>query len=72
MTSPNPWSLVPAADYEAYMGPEGADLLAPLSAVFQEAWLAAQPERVLVVGCATGNGLEHVDPAVTRRVAEVQ
>jgi SAM-dependent methyltransferase len=68
MTSPNPWSLVPAADYESSMGPEGADLLAPLSAVFQEAWLAAQPERVLVVGCATGNGLEHVDPAVTSRV----
>jgi SAM-dependent methyltransferase len=68
MTSPNPWSLVPAADYEQQMGPQGADQLAPLSSIFQEAWLATQPERVLVVGCATGNGLEHVDPAVTRRV----
>jgi SAM-dependent methyltransferase len=68
MPSPNPWSLVPAADYERYMGADGLDQLAPLSALFQEAYLAAQPDRVLVVGCATGNGLEHVAPAVTRRV----
>ncbi len=68
MTSPNPWSLVPAADYERHMGAGGADQLAPLSTLFQEAYLAAQPGRVLVVGCATGNGLEHIAPAVTRRV----
>jgi len=68
MSAPNPWSVVPAADYERHMGPEGVDQLAPLSALFQEAVLGAQPDRVLVVGCGTGNGLEHVDPAVTRRV----
>jgi SAM-dependent methyltransferase len=68
MTSPNPWTVVPAAEYERHMGPEGLDVTAPLSAVFQEAYLAAQPDRVLVVGCGTGNGLEHVDPAVTQRV----
>ncbi len=68
MSTPNPWCVVPAADYERHMGPEGVDQLAPLSSLFQEAWLGAQPDRVLVVGSATGNGLEHVDPAVTRRV----
>ncbi|MCM2334657.1 MAG: class I SAM-dependent methyltransferase [Anaeromyxobacteraceae bacterium] len=68
MSTPNPWCVVPAADYERHMGPEGVDQLAPLSALFQEAWLGAQPDRELVVGSATGNGLEHVDPAVTRRV----
>lgn len=68
MTSPNPWCVVPAADYERHMGPEGLDQTAPLSALFQEAWLGAQPDRLLVVGSATGNGLEHVDPAVTRRI----
>ncbi len=68
MSTPNPWSLVPAADYERYMGPAGLDQLATLSSLFQEAYLGAQPDRVLVIGCATGNGLEHVDPAVTRRV----
>jgi SAM-dependent methyltransferase len=68
MANLNPWSLVPASEYERHLGPSGADQLAPLSALFQEAYLAAQPDRVLLVGCALGNGLEHVDPADTRRV----
>jgi SAM-dependent methyltransferase len=73
MSAPNPWSLVQAADYERYMGagPEGLDQLAPLSALFQEVVLASQPDRILLVGCSTGNGLEHVDPSVTRRVVGV-
>ncbi len=71
MNAPNPWSVVQAADYERHMGPEGLDQLGPLSALFQEAVLAAQPDRLLLVGCATGNGLEHVDPSVTRRIVGV-
>ncbi len=71
MSTPNPWTVVPAADYERHMGPEGVDQLAPLSAIFQEAYVAAQPDRVLVVGCSTGNGLEHVNPAVTKRIVGV-
>ena len=68
MSAPNPWTVVQASDYEQYMGPQGLDQLAPLSSLFQESYLAAQPDRVLVLGSATGNGLEHVDPAVTRQV----
>ncbi len=71
MSTPNPWTVVPAADYERHMGPEGADQLAPLSAIVQESYLAAQPDRLLVLGCGTGNGLEHVDPAVTQRIVGV-
>jgi SAM-dependent methyltransferase len=71
MSTPNPWTVVPAADYEAHMGPSGADQLAPLSQLFQEVYLSAQPDRVLVPGCATGNGLEHVDPSITKRVVGV-
>ena len=68
MTTPNPWTVVPAADYERHMGPQGVDQLAPLSAIFEEVYAAAQPDRLLVLGCATGNGLEHVNPAVTKRI----
>jgi hypothetical protein len=68
MSTPNPWCIVPATDYERHMGPAGVDQLASLSALFQEAYLGAQPDRALLVGVATGNGLEHVDPAVTRRM----
>src|SRR5690349_6145305 len=71
MSTPNPWTVVPAADYERHMGPDGVNQLAPLSQLFQEVYLAAQPDRVLVLGCATGNGLEHVDPSVTKRVVGV-
>jgi len=71
MATPNPWTVVPAADYEAHMGPAGADQLAPLSQIFQEVYAATQPDRLLVLGCATGNGLEHVNPAVTRRIVGV-
>jgi SAM-dependent methyltransferase len=71
MSTPNPWTVVQAADYERHMGPDGLDQLAPLSQLFQQAYLAAQPDRLLVVGCGTGNGLEHVDPAVTQRVVGV-
>jgi SAM-dependent methyltransferase len=68
---PSPWTLVPAADYEAHMGPDGADQLAPLSSILGKALGALKPARLLVLGVATGNGLEHVDPAVTRRVVGV-
>ena len=71
MGTPNPWTVVPAPDYERHMGPDGVDQLAPLSSAFQEAYLAAQPDRVLVLGCSTGNGLEHVNPAVTQRIVGV-
>ncbi len=71
MSTPNPWTVVPAADYERHMGPGGVDQLAPLSTIFQEVYLAAQPDRLLLVGCSTGNGLEHVNPAVTQRIVGV-
>ncbi len=71
MITPNPWSVVPASEYEAHMGPQGVDQLAPLSQIFQEVYVATQPDRVLVLGCTTGNGLEHVDPGVTKRIVGV-
>lgn len=71
MSTPNPWTIVQSADYEKHMGPDGVDQLAPLSSLFQEAYLAAQPDRVLLLGCATGNGLEHVNPAITQKVTGV-
>jgi predicted TPR repeat methyltransferase len=71
MNTLNPWSVVAAPDYDRHMGPDGLDQLAPLAALFQEAVLSAQPDRLLVLGCGVGHGLEHVDPAVTRRVVGV-
>lgn len=71
MSTPNPWTVVLASDYERHMGPDGVDQLGPLASIFQEVYLASQPDQVLVLGCGVGNGLEHVDPAVTKRVVGV-
>jgi len=71
MSIPNPWSLVSAAAYEEHLGSAGAGLLSPLSALFQKVYAARHPMRLAVLGVATGNGLEHVDPAITRRVVGV-
>ncbi len=63
-----PWLAVTAAEYEALMGPDGLDLLEPLSRAFAQVYRAARPARVLVLGCGTGAGIEHVDPSLTARV----
>ncbi len=67
----HPWLHIPAADYEGHMGPAGVDQLAPLSRSFADVYRRLLPPRVAVLGCATGNGFEHVDLAVTRRLVGV-
>jgi hypothetical protein len=71
MPRANPWTLVPAAEYERHMGPEGTDQLRPLAAILGRAYADLRPRRLLVLGVATGNGLEHVDPGITERVVGV-
>jgi SAM-dependent methyltransferase len=39
-----------------------------LNRLFAEALAATRPRGVLVAGCSTGNGLEHLDPRVTRKI----
>ena len=50
------------------MSSPGVGQIAALSDALAEACTRTRPERLLVVGCATGNGFEHVDPRVTQRV----
>lgn len=64
----NPWLEVPLADYEGHMRSPDVDQLGPLSRLFADALRRHRPESVAVLGVAGGNGLEHVDPAVTRRI----
>lgn len=67
----NPWLTIPAADYDGHMGPDHADQLGPLSEVFAEVYRETRPARLAFLGCATGNGLEHVDPAITERAIAI-
>lgn len=71
MSPANPWTTVTAAEYERHMGPEGVDQLRPLSAILGRACAHLRPRRLLVLGIATGNGLEHVNPGITERVVGV-
>ena len=71
MAEPNPWLAITAADYEGHMGPQGADQLAPLSAIFGQVYRAVRPRRLALLGCATGNGLEHVDPGISKQIVGV-
>jgi len=59
---------VPAADYEGHMGSPGVRQLEFLSRVFGEFMREFEPESLVVLGCATGNGLEHIERGRVRRL----
>ena len=67
----NPRLEVPLADYENHMNSAGVEQSAALSELFADALAYCLPESVAVIGIAGGNGLEHVDSHVTRRVVGI-
>ena len=68
---PNPWLSIPLEDYEGHMGCAGVRQLSVLSELFKRALDRCLPESVAVLGIAGGNGLEHIDDAVTKRIVGV-
>ena len=67
----NPWLQIPASDYEDHMSlPEVAQAQA-LNRLMGSALKEYTPESIAVIGCTTGNGFEHIDAALTRRVVGV-
>ena len=64
----NPWLDIDVADYIGHMHSPGVDQGPILNGLLREALQDLRAGTVLVVGCSTGNGLEHVDPAITRSV----
>ena len=64
----NPWLSVPAADYEGHMGSPNVRQLELLSRVFGELMVEFDPESLLLLGCATGNGLENIGRGRLRRL----
>jgi trans-aconitate methyltransferase len=67
----NPWLNIPAADYEGHMGSPNVDQLSFLANTFREALVLHDCETVAMLGCATGNGLEHVSRDATQRVTAI-
>jgi hypothetical protein len=64
----HPWLSVPLRDYEAHMNSASVAQLAPLAEMFGEALRTFRPDSVAILGVAGGNGLDRIDPAVTRRI----
>lgn len=60
----NPWLKIPYTDYENHMMEVGqAQVLSELTKICLEKY---RPENFMLLGCATGNGLEHIDPATKK------
>jgi hypothetical protein len=68
---PNSWLTVPLDDYEAHMKSSDVQQLTPLADLFKYSLDHCFPESVAVLGVAGGNGLEHIDTAVTKRIVGI-
>jgi hypothetical protein len=67
----SPWLEVPLEDYEGHMlAPEVAQLPV-LADLFAEALALRRPASLAVLGVAGGNGLDRIDPALTKRVVGI-
>jgi ubiquinone/menaquinone biosynthesis C-methylase UbiE len=64
----NPWLLVPPEDYEKHMSAPHVGQLQVLNGITGYVLDKYKPERFAVLGCSTGNGLEHVDNSITLHV----
>jgi len=64
----NPWLNVPLAEYEQHMSSAEVQQLGVLSDLFAEALGRCRPRSIAVLGIAGGNGLDHIDSAITTRV----
>ena len=63
----NPWLKIPSADYENHMLEVGqAQVLNALTEHYLE---KCMPSSFALVGCSTGNGLEHVEQGTDRLYA---
>lgn len=67
----NPWLQIPAVDYEGHMSSPDVDQLSFLGNTFREALEVHDCRTVALLGCATGNGLEHINSETTIRVTAV-
>jgi SAM-dependent methyltransferase len=67
----NPWLGIPEADYFGHMSSPNVGQYGVLNRLLRDALTTATPGTLLVLGCSAGNGLEHVDSAITSRVVAV-
>ena len=64
----SPWLSIPLEDYERHMASAGVGQLTVLAELFHRVLDRYRPQSVAVLGVAGGNGLEQIDPMVTKRI----
>jgi SAM-dependent methyltransferase len=64
----NPWKEIPLTDYEKHMSHPSVGQLELLSILMRKYFHQLQPESTIVLGVAGGNGLEHIEPLVTKKI----
>ena len=64
----NPWLEIPPDDYENHMASPEVEQLQALNVLFKGVIKKYRPSSIAVIGCTTGNGFEHIDPRMTKRV----
>jgi len=68
MNTDNPWLHIPAEDYENHMSSVNIGQLQALNAITNNKLEYLRPISLAILGCATGNGFEHVNNHVTKLV----
>jgi len=56
----NPWLQIPTEDYEEHMSAPNVLQLQMLNKIFADELNEFQPKSIAVLGCAAGNGFEHL------------
>ena len=64
----NPWLSIPLEDYEGHMSLPEIGQASALASELARLLGERRPASLALLGCSGGNGLEHVDAAVTSRV----
>ena len=67
----NPWLRIPASDYEGHMSSPNVAQQLFLAQTFKESLDKYDCSTIGLLGCATGNGLEYVNKAATRRITAI-
>lgn len=67
----NPWLKIPAADYEGHMRSPLVAQFSYLAETFKASLENYDSASVALLGCATGNGLESIDPEATQHLTVI-
>lgn len=68
LNNSNPWTEIPIADYEQHMSHSSVGQLSLLNTLTKKYLLKIKPATCIFLGIAGGNGLEHIDNDISKKV----